>query len=44
MHYLQNLDRSSQYLISQTLLLYYKLNGDVSDSDNIVITKADIEK
>ena len=31
-------------LVPQTDVTIYKLNGDVSDSDNIVITKADIEK
>ena len=31
-------------LVPQTDINIYKLNGDVSDSDNIVITKADIEK
>lgn len=30
-------------LVPQTDVTIYKLNGDVSDSDNIVITKADIE-
>lgn len=31
-------------LVPQTDVTIYKLNGDVSDSGNIVITKADIEK